>query len=104
MFFRYIDLYGPEVRTSLDAEDMTFSEISKVVGKRWQVLPLGKQEVYRLQSEASKKIYGAEMAEYKQTLEYEVYQKYAKEFEAKHLPQKADGGRTQDKYQKRVDE
>jgi hypothetical protein len=83
---------------------MTFSEIAKVVGQRWQMLLPSEQEGYRLQSEASKKKYADDMAEYKKTPEYESYQKYVKEFEAKQSQQIGDDDRTQDKPQKKKDE
>lgn len=54
---------------SLNTQDKTFSEITKIVGQRWQMLPAGAHEIYQLQADANKRKYAAEMAGYVQTVE-----------------------------------
>jgi 16S rRNA U1498 N3-methylase RsmE len=63
---------------------MSFTEIAKVVGERWQVLAPEAREQCERQANVAKERYYAEMAEYKKTPEYEAYQKYLEEFKAKH--------------------
>jgi hypothetical protein len=72
------------VRESLRGQDLTFTEIAKVVGERWQVLPPEEREVCERQASAAKEKYYSELAEYKKTPQYEAYQKYLGEFRAKH--------------------
>ena len=68
----------------MKGQDLSFTEIAKVVGERWQVLPVESREACESQASAAKEKYYAELAEYKKTPEYEAYQKYLEEFKAKH--------------------
>jgi hypothetical protein len=65
---------------------LTFAEIAKVVGGRWQVLPAEAQETYRRQANDAKEKYHSKMIEYKKSPEYDAYQKYLEEFKTKHTP------------------
>lgn len=78
-----------EVRETLKGQDLSFTEIAKVVGERWQVLPAEAREACESQANGAKEKYYAMLAEYKKTPQYEAYQKYLEEFKAKHAaPQK----------------
>ena len=68
----------------MKGQDLSFTEIAKVVGERWQVLPAEAREACERQANSAKERYYAELAEYKKTPEYESYQKYLEEFKAKH--------------------
>jgi hypothetical protein len=72
------------MREELKAESLSFTEIAKVVGERWQVLSPESREVYERQANGAKDKYYAELAEYKKTPQYAEYQEYLKEFKAKH--------------------
>jgi hypothetical protein len=63
---------------------LTFTEIAKVVGERWQVLPAAEREACERQANTAKERYYAELAEYKKTSQYESYQKYLEDFRQKH--------------------
>lgn len=63
---------------------MSFTEIAKVVGERWQVLPADEREACERQANGAKEKYYAGLAEYKKTSQYEAYQKYLEDFKAKH--------------------
>jgi len=64
---------------------MSFTEIAKLVGERWQILPVEAREVYQHQANVGKEKYYAELTEYKKSAEYNVYQEYLKKFKAKHI-------------------
>lgn len=72
------------MRESLKGQDLSFTEIAKVVGERWQVLPAEEREGCERQANGAKEKYYAELAEYKKTPQYEAYQKYLEDFKAKH--------------------
>jgi hypothetical protein len=75
------------VRETLKGQDLTFTEIAKVVGERWQVLGADAREACERQANAAKEKYYTELAEYKKTAHYESYQRYLEEFKAKHAAQ-----------------
>jgi len=70
---------------------LSFTEIAKVVGERWQVLPTEIRETCEQQANAAKEKYYSELAEYKKTPEYNQYQEYLMEFKAKHGPTRQQG-------------
>jgi hypothetical protein len=72
------------VRESLKGQDLSFTEIAKIVGEKWQVLPADEREGCERQANAAKEKYYAELAEYKKTPHFEAYQKYLEDFKAKH--------------------
>jgi hypothetical protein len=72
------------VRETLKGQDLSFTEIAKVVGERWQVLPADAREACERQANAAKEKYYSELAEYKKTPKYDSYQKYLEDFKAKH--------------------
>lgn len=73
-----------EIRELLKGQELTFTEIAKIVGERWQVLPGEEREACERQANGAKEKYYAELADYKKTPQYEAYQKYLEEFKAKH--------------------
>ena len=77
------------MRETLKGQDLSFTEIAKVVGERWQVLPADAREACERQANTAKEKYYSELSEYKKTPEFDAYQKYLEEFKAKHAaPQK----------------
>lgn len=68
----------------MKGQDLSFTEIAKVVGERWQVLPAEEREACERQANGAKEKYYAGLAEYKKTPQYEAYQKYLEDFKAKH--------------------
>ncbi|CAI9635260.1 unnamed protein product [Alternaria burnsii] len=77
-------IFSNQVRESLKGQDLSFTEIAKVVGEKWQVLPAEEREGCERQANGAKEKYYAELAEYKKTPNYEAYQKYLEDFKAKH--------------------
>lgn len=74
------------MREELKPQELSFTEIAKVVGERWQVLQPEVREAYERQAQAAKEKYYAELAEYKKTPAYAQYQEYLADFKAKHNP------------------
>jgi hypothetical protein len=68
----------------LKGKDLSFTEIAKTVGERWQVLAPDEKATYESRSQAMKDHYYAQLAEYKKTQEYLQYQDYLVDFKAKH--------------------
>ncbi|KAH7072984.1 hypothetical protein BKA63DRAFT_55193 [Paraphoma chrysanthemicola] len=77
-------IFSNQIRELLRGQDLSFTEIAKVVGERWQILPAEEREACERQANGAKEKYYAELAEYKKTPQYEAYQKYLEEFKAKH--------------------
>lgn len=77
-------IFSNQVRELLKGQELSFTEIAKVVGERWQVLPAEEREACERQANTAKERYYAELAEYKKTPQYEAYQKYLEDFKAKH--------------------
>lgn len=75
-----------EVREHLKGKDLSFTEIAKTVGERWQVLAPDDKATYESKSQAMKDRYYAQLAEYKKTQDYAQYQNYLEDFKAKHEP------------------
>jgi poly-D-alanine transfer protein DltD len=73
-----------DVRSSLKSHGLTFTEIAKIVGERWQNSPAEARENYQRLANIEKEKYYAKMAEYKKSPEYDAYQKYLEEFKTKH--------------------
>lgn len=79
------------MRDSLRGQDLSFTEIAKVVGERWQELSPEAKEPCERQAQALKEKYYSELAEYKKTPHYASYQKYLIDFKAKHAQQTSHG-------------
>jgi hypothetical protein len=73
-----------EIREELKGQDLSFTEIAKLVGERWQVLDPPIREAFEKQAATAKETYYAQMAEYKKTARYQEYQQYLADFKAKH--------------------
>ncbi|KAK7178680.1 High mobility group protein B3 [Paraphaeosphaeria sporulosa] len=77
-------IFSNQVRASLNGQQLSFTEIAKLVGERWRNLPAEAREAYQRQADTAKEKYYTELAEYKKSSEYDAYQKYSQEFKAKH--------------------
>ncbi|KAF2098548.1 hypothetical protein NA57DRAFT_75788 [Rhizodiscina lignyota] len=77
-------IFSNQVRETLKGQDLSFADIAKIVGERWQVLSPESREACDKQASAAKEKYYQQLAEYKKTPEYSQYQVYLAEFKAKH--------------------
>lgn len=72
------------MREDLKGQNLTFTEIAKLVGEHWQGLPQAEKEPYERQAQAAKEKYNQDLTEYKKTPEYKRYTQYLQDFKAKH--------------------
>jgi hypothetical protein len=79
------------VREELRPQKLTFTEIAKTVGERWQVLSPEEKEQYEVQAANAKELYNTELAKYKRTNHYRDYQNYLADFKARNSPSTTGG-------------
>lgn len=72
------------MREDLKGQNLTFTEIAKLVGENWQALTQAEKEPYERDAQAAKEKYNRDLAEYKKTPNYKKYLQYLQEFKAKH--------------------
>ena len=70
----------------MKGQELSFTEIAKIVGERWQVLVPDIKDGYERQAASAKEKYYTALAEYKKTPQYIQYQEYLTDFKAKHYP------------------
>lgn len=68
----------------LKSQELSFTELAKTVGERWQALVPDDKAIYESKSQAMKDTFYAQLADYKKTPEYAEYQRYLAEFKQKH--------------------
>ena len=76
-----------EMREDLKSQNLTFTEIAKLVGENWQNLAPAEKEAYENQANTAKEKYHRDLVEYKKTPEYRRYAKYLQEFKEKQAKQ-----------------
>jgi len=80
------------MREELRNKELSFSEMAKLVGERWQELDGSEKEPCERKAQAMKEAYHIKLADYKKTSEYASYQQYLADFKAKHKQQTDDRG------------
>lgn len=80
-------LFSNKMREDLKSQNLSFTEIAKLVGENWQSLPGSEKEAYESQANADKEKYHRELMEYKKTPEYKKYMEYLQEFREKQAKQ-----------------
>jgi hypothetical protein len=73
-----------ETREDLKGQNLSFTEIAKLVGQNWQLLSPEEKSFYEAQAAAAKQEYQRKLSEYKKTDKYKEYLKYLADFRAKH--------------------
>jgi hypothetical protein len=76
-------LFSNTMREELKGQAMTFTEIAKLVGEKWQNLSPGEKEPFEQKAMAAKEKYNADLAEYKKTSMYSAYAAYLEEFKTR---------------------
>jgi hypothetical protein len=71
------------MREDLKSQNLTFTEIAKLVGENWQSLDASERELYESQANGAKDKYKKDLAAYKKRPEYRKYQQYLQEFKEK---------------------
>lgn len=76
-------LFSNKMREDLKSQNLTFTEIAKLVGENWQNLNASEKEAYESQANADKEKYHRDLMEYKKTADYRKYMQYLHEFKEK---------------------
>jgi hypothetical protein len=74
---------GTVIRDEMKGQNLSFIEIAKLVGERWQALAPAEKEPFETRALQAKERYSRELAEYRKTAEYRQYAQYLQEFKAK---------------------
>lgn len=75
------------MREDLKSQNLTFTEIAKLVGENWQNLAAPEKEAYETQANTAKEKYHRDLLEYKKTPEFRRYSQYLNEFKEKQARQ-----------------
>ena len=62
-----------EMREDLKGQNLTLTEIAKLVGENWQYLNRTEKESYEMHAQEANERYKREISEYKKTPEYQKY-------------------------------
>ncbi|KAI0452753.1 hypothetical protein F5B21DRAFT_323299 [Xylaria acuta] len=73
-------LFSNKMREDLKGQNLTFTEIAKLVGENWQNLGRTEKEPFERQANEAKEKYNHDLAEYKKTSECRKYNEYLREF------------------------
>ncbi|RSL38387.1 hypothetical protein CEP53_014912 [Fusarium sp. AF-6] len=76
-------LFSNKMREDLRSQNLSFTEIAKLVGENWQNLDAVEKESYESQANADKEKYHRDLMEYKKTADYRKYMQYLQEFKEK---------------------
>jgi len=76
-------IFSNRMREELKGQNLSFTEIAKLVGERWQSISLVEKDPYEQQATAAKERYNAELSAYKKTSQYAEYAQYLAEFKAR---------------------
>ena len=75
-------LFSNYTREQLKEQNLSFAELSKLVGERWQQLTRDEKEEWKAKGVVPWERYKAELAEYQKTDDFQDYQHYLTEFKA----------------------
>lgn len=77
-------LFSNRVREEIKHENLSFTEIARLVGERWQKLDPKQKEPFETQAANLKDVYSMQLVDYKKTENHREYAAYLAEFKAKH--------------------
>lgn len=75
------------MREDLKGQNLTFTEIAKLVGENWQNLGPIEKAPFERQANEAKEAYNHDLAEYKKTNECKKYNEYLREFRKRQAAQ-----------------
>ncbi|KAK6334669.1 hypothetical protein TWF718_010118 [Orbilia javanica] len=82
-------MFANNVREELKGQSLSFTEIARLVGERWKVLPPEQKEEYEYRAGVMKDRYNQELAAYKKTDQFKEYSQYLLEFKSKEAAKEA---------------
>ncbi|TGJ82562.1 hypothetical protein E0Z10_g6233 [Xylaria hypoxylon] len=80
-------LFSNKMREDLKGQNLTFTEIAKLVGENWQNLGRLEKEPFEKQANEAKEKYSNSLAEYKKTADCRTYNEYLHEFRKRQAAQ-----------------
>ncbi|KAI3342732.1 hypothetical protein F4824DRAFT_494532 [Ustulina deusta] len=80
-------LFSNKMREDLKGQNLTFTEIAKLVGENWQNLGRAEKEPFEKQANEAKEKYNQDLAGYKKTTECKKYNEYLHEFRKRQAAQ-----------------
>jgi HMG (high mobility group) box len=86
-------IFSNQIREEVRVRNLSFTDIAKLVGDRWQKLTSEEKEPFESQANAAKEKFNVEFALYKKTDSYKQHTHYIAEFKANHSGTTADGKR-----------
>lgn len=84
-------LFSNKMREELKDQLLSFTEISRRVGDRWQSMPPEGKKVWKQKAAVPWEKYKSDLTEYQRTENYKEYAEYLTEFKANHTPKKRAG-------------
>jgi hypothetical protein len=76
-------LFSNDVRQEVQSQNLSFTEIAKLVGNRWQRLDRYVKNRYEVKAAQKKERYNVQLSDYQKTGSYAAYQAYLTDFKAK---------------------
>lgn len=86
-------IFSNQVREEIRGHSLSFTDIAKLVGDRWQKLSLEDKEKFESQASAAKEKFTVELSQYKKTDASKEYAHYIAEFKLKHAGATMEGKR-----------
>lgn len=86
-------IFSNSIREEVRGQNLSFTDIAKLVGDRWQKLSPEGKEPFESKANDAKEKYNIELAQYKKTDSYKEYTRYIADFKAKHSSVIAEGKR-----------
>lgn len=83
-------MFASQIREELKGQNLTFTELAKIVGDRWKTIDSREKEKLGADAMALKEKYLHDLNDYKKTNEYREYQVYLSEFKSKSSSQEED--------------
>ncbi|KAG2171567.1 hypothetical protein INT43_008293, partial [Umbelopsis isabellina] len=74
-------MFANVLREEIKDQNLSFADIAKVVGERWKQISADEKFYWEDAAAKAKHEYLKQVAEYKKTANYEMYQKYLRQFE-----------------------
>ncbi|OLL25257.1 High mobility group protein 20A [Neolecta irregularis DAH-3] len=72
------------VREELKAQNISFTEMAKIVGNQWKSLPLDIRDAKDSEAAIQKEVYLNSLKAYRKTKQYQLYKAYLAEFKSKY--------------------
>lgn len=77
-------IFSNKVREEVKDQNLSFTQIARLVGDRWQKLDPAGKEPFETQANAAKERYNIQLSTYRKTDAYKEYMQYLADFKSKH--------------------